>query len=70
MKQMKVTSDMLRALESLPDAKSGAARTVWTKERDDVLRAGWTRKRKCDVAKLLRIHENTCRKRARELGIV
>lgn len=69
MKQIAVTSDMLKRLEALPDARPGSTALVWTKEMDEVMRKGWRVKRKVDVAKVLGLNETTCRKRAEVLGL-
>lgn len=56
----------LSVFEALPDAKSGRGR-AWTTDEDDVLRRFWMVKRQADVARLLRVSEDTARKRYREL---
>jgi hypothetical protein len=57
----------LKALEELPNTRTGASGVYWTREMDDALLAHWKRARKEDVARIIGVAEDTARKRYRFL---
>jgi hypothetical protein len=62
-----IDPEMEALLEKLPDAKSGILGRTFTPEEDAILLKYWPVKCKRDIAKLLHCHENTARRRYKEL---
>ena len=61
-------SDLMAAIMALTPTRIGAPAKVWTPEMDAALLAGWTTRRKSDVAKLIGCSIDTARKRFEELA--
>jgi transcription initiation factor TFIIIB Brf1 subunit/transcription initiation factor TFIIB len=62
-----IDTALLERLESLPDKQTGRGGHAWTEQEDAILRRYWPIKRQSDVAKVLGMSQDTCRKRYREL---
>ena len=64
---IEMSGTLLDLINSLPDSVEGNPGKTWTREEDEALLAGWGKKRQTEVAEILGVSLNTCRKRYRKL---
>lgn len=66
-REIKITDELRRSLEELPDKKVGPRCIQWTDEMNDILMKYWETKIQSDVARLLGVSSEVCRKQYRRL---